>query len=504
MEESNQPQNRAQIYTQEEIPTWNGTEVENQGDYIGTEDNLITNCIKVPIVANYIKLNVMPDTEVYEYNIKFTPNIEVNSLKSKYLSDHVEIFGKTKLINGSQLLLPYMKSLNYIRVGKNHFDPTNPKIMSNAKLEIGPEYATAVTECEGGLMLCFNLSLRWLDQVTVLEVVTEIHQMKSSEFEVNARKALLGCVVMTSYSNKTYRIDEINFDTNTLAEFDMDGQKISFVDDYYKSHNVDIKDKKQPLLVTTKTYTRPENTVQECVFCLVPELCRLTGLQDNLRSDSKLMREIATFTRASPNQQLLCLEKFIDNVNKSTEAKLMLSCWGLSLAKTPQPLVGRVLGENKCILDQNVSAVVCLPILENTRQIRRNTFLDQYEKCTDVMGIKVQRPKTVVLDSDRIDNLAIALRKAITKQTQIVVSIFSSHREDRYATIKKLCCTEFPVPSQVIIAKTVQNRVKARSTVQKIALRKFFKEIIRGYCGILIEAIASYKKYNKCFPNNII
>ncbi|XP_037958160.1 protein argonaute-3 [Teleopsis dalmanni] len=621
-EESNKPQQRAQIYNQKPIPTQ--TEVQNQGDYSGSEG------VKVSMVANYIKLNVLPDSGVYEYNIKFTPNIEINSLKSKYLYDHEEILGRTKMINGSQLLLPkllpntqthlisrndrdgsevkiqitfnqkksvkdclhlynilfdrIMKTLNYIRVGKKQFDPTNPKIMPTAKLEIWPGYATAVTECEGGLMLCCNLSHRLLNQKTVLELLTEIYQSKPSEFQINAKKALLGSVVITRYNNKTYRIDEIKFDTNPLDEFDMKGQKISYVDYYFKTYRIDIKDKKQPLLVTIKTVTRPDNTVEECVFSLVPELCHLTGLQDNLRSDFKLMREIATFTKASPNQRLLSLEKFVDNVNNTSEAKLILSSWGLSLAEKPQPLMGRVLGEERvyfgsknfgCGVSTDFGKYATNNYLLNPINVldwiliyckrdenAARTFIEQYEYCTNAMGIKVQRPKTVMLDNDRIDNLAIALRKAITRQTQIVVSIFPTNREDRYATMKKLCCTEFPVPSQVIIARTLGNRAKVKSIVQKIALQinckvggdlwhvnipfknvmicgvdvyhdpskrqnsvsafvsslnntysKWFsqvfiqkpkEEVISGYCAILVQAIANYEKLNKCLPNNII
>lgn len=34
-------------------------------------------------------------------------------------------------------------------------------------------------------------------------------------------------------------------------------------------------------------------------------------------------------------------------------------------------------------------------------------------------------------------------------QTQIVVAVFPTARDDRYSAVKKVCCVEKPVPSQV-------------------------------------------------------
>lgn len=44
-------------------------------------------------------------------------------------------------------------------------------------------------------------------------------------------------------------------------------------------------------------------------------------------------------------------------------------------------------------------------------------------------------------------------------------------RSDRYSVIKKVCCTQIPIPSQVINSRTLSNPSKVRSIVQKIALQ---------------------------------
>ena len=44
-------------------------------------------------------------------------------------------------------------------------------------------------------------------------------------------------------------------------------------------------------------------------------------------------------------------------------------------------------------------------------------------------------------------------------------------RSDRYASVKKLCCIDMPVASQVILQKTLSNPKRQVSVVQKVALQ---------------------------------
>lgn len=54
-----------------------------------------------------------------------------------------------------------------------------------------------------------------------------------SRFKDDVIKALLGSVVMTRYNNKTYRVDDIMWDMNPGASFELSsGEKITFKDYY--------------------------------------------------------------------------------------------------------------------------------------------------------------------------------------------------------------------------------------------------------------------------------
>merc|ERR1711862_933076 len=52
-----------------------------------------------------------------------------------------------------------------------------------------------------------------------------------------------------------------------------------------------------------------------------------------------------------------------------------------------------------------------------------------------------------------------------------VLMVFPAQKSDRYAAIKKLCCIESPVPSQVVCLKTISNEKRLSAVAQKIALQ---------------------------------
>lgn len=54
------------------------------------------------------------------------------------------------------------------------------------------------------------------------------------------------------------------------------------------------------------------------MICLIPELCQLTGLTEDQRSNFRLMKDVATYTRITPNQRHAAFKKvtlFIGLVN---------------------------------------------------------------------------------------------------------------------------------------------------------------------------------------------
>lgn len=462
----------------------------------------------IPLACNYIRLKSDPNKGVYMYEVRFFPNIDSNNLKMKYLNEHRDKFGGTKTFDGVTLYLPIllpsklttyvsksvadgsnieirilfkrkeslgkclhlynvlfrrvMNTLQYVQFDRKHFDPTAPKIIPHAKLEIWPGYVTAVDEYEGGIMLCCDVSHKLLCQKTVLEMLTEIYRCNPEQFQENAKKSLLGCIIITRYNNQTYRIDDILFDKNPLDQFDTKSGAISFYDYYRRNYNIEIYDVKQPLLLSIRKQRSANQTkAEDFLICLIPELCYLTGLCDDLRKDLKLMREIATFTRVTPNQRIDALQKFYNNVNNCPEATEILNNWGLTLCSNVEHVMGRQLnvetikfakqsfsaGQNadfgKYASNTELLEVVhlnkwILMHCSNDRQVAK-TFVEHMERNTKALGIQMQRPQIIILPNDRIESYVNALRTNVKADTQIVVCICPTNRDDRYAAIKKVC-----------------------------------------------------------------
>ena len=496
---------------------------------------------KFTAMSNSIQLHSDPDAGVFEYEVRFSPTVDSLSFRSKYLMQHCSVLGNARTFDGVTLYLPnklplpittlisksleqhdisikitfkskkrlgdcihlynvlfdrIFKILNFTRVGRKNFDPSAPKMIPQHKLEVWPGYVSSVEEQEGGLMLSLDVSHRVLCQKTVLEFLTDCYRQDVNNFKENATKALIGSIVLTRYNNKTYRIDDILFEENPLSTFKRGDADVTYVDYYKTQYNIEITDFKQPMLINRKE-VRISGQVEkkEFMFCLIPEICYLTGLTDQMRKNFAVMKDLAVYTKLSPHQRVGSFKKFIDNINNTPTAKEVLANWGLSIDKTPLLMSARLFEEQTINFGKNMK-ISAGPNADFTRGITQYEVLEPidlqswillYTRCDEKQadcfvstmmkvagstGIRVAQPLLIKLPNDRTETYIQAIRKELTNpKIQIVVLIFPTMRDDRYAAVKRICCTELPIPSQAINSKTLRNESKNRSIVQKIALQ---------------------------------
>ena len=178
-------------------------------------------------------------------------------------------------------------------------------------------------------------------------------------------------------------------------------------------------------------------------------------------------------------------------MNETPSAREILDKWGLRLSDDILRLQGRKLpleeikfGADKSIKDVTgdfqVGNNVLFEVVDLNNWILMYTksdnrykeeFLNQIERCANGMGMHWARPTQHMLPDDRTETYASELRKLLKSDTQMAVFICPTSRDDRYATIKKICCSERPVASQVINSRTLVNFQKNRSIVQKILMQ---------------------------------
>lgn len=188
-----------------------------------------------------------------------------------------------------------MKELKFVRFGTKFFDSSSAKPIPQHKLEVWSGYFTAVDEYKGGVMVCVDIAHRILSQETVLDKIRDAYRTSRGsvdEFQNSIKSKIIGTTVLTRYNNKTYRIDDIDFDMNPYTTFHQKSGEISFVD-YYKDHyGIEIKDLKQPLLIHRREFTVPGTQEKQCnrTFAIVPELSYCIGLTDEIRGNFTVIR----------------------------------------------------------------------------------------------------------------------------------------------------------------------------------------------------------------------
>lgn len=518
------------------------------------------------VAVNYIRLKCNPDKGVFEYEVRFDPPVVTKGLRYNLLGQMKDITGPAKTFDGVILYLPIklpevktvatkqdregnsyqvtiiykkqktlrecihlynvlfdrvMKTLKYVRYNRKQFDPSKPMMVPQHRLEIWPGYVTAVDEYENGLMLCIDVSFRILNTRTVLDVMREA-MGGSRDHKDSIQKALTGATILTRYNNKTYRIDDFLWDMSPASTFEKsDSSQISFAEYYKQTYNLDIQDTKQPLLlhIETKRISGKTEPVEQRL-CFIPELCYLTGLTDTMRSDFKIMKDVATHTRITPNQRANSLRTFLQSIEECAEAKALFTQWGLIIDRDILRLEARQLPYEEIIFrNKTVNAG---PQADFNRDLCNNEVITPIDfkkwlliytkrdsntakKFSDLacrnarpMGIIVNQPVTVELTSDSIDSYVSAIRKNIANNYQIVVTICPTARDDRYAAIKKVCYSESPIASQVINSRTLANDQKARGIVQKILLQMTAKlggelwSIRIPFKNVMIIGIDSY------------
>jgi len=387
------------------------------------------------------------------------------------------------------------RTLKFSQHNRKYFDSQGAYNIREHNINVWPGYITAVDQYEGGLLLQLDASFRVLRTETVRDLMMTIKKRDPSNFRLEIEKALLGTSVLTRYNNKSYIVDEIDLKASVRDTFlNEKGQEFSYIDYYKNQYNIEIMDKDQPLLLhRPKKKALAEQDVEK-VICLVPELCLLTGMTDAMRADFRVMQEVAKFTRISPQKRLENIDNFVRRVNGSPIASQILADWGLSIATQPVKLSARVLPPENIYFGGNYKEMVS-PKGDWNRAATSKTVLtavslskwaifypqrnmnDVRAFCTTMvqqakrMGIEMANPKPVALENDRNETYLREIKAVIDPSVQLVLAIFPQMKTDRYSAVKKLCCLEMPIPSQVVNLKTITNPKRLTSVCQKIALQ---------------------------------
>ncbi|NWI91358.1 PIWL2 protein, partial [Pitta sordida] len=227
---------------------------------------------------------------------------------------------------------------------------------------------------------------------------------------------------------------------------------------------------------------------------LVPELSFLTGLSDV--RNNWVVKEVTRAVMQSPQQHYKHLTSLLHRIRDSPEASQELERWGLRLDTDIHRTQGHTLpmerinlqrrsffsGEelswHKEVTKEVPIAVVSLNswllVYPQRLQQLASVLVGAMRSSCGSMGMQVAQPTAQKLQDDRVESYIRSIRCGLGsgENVQLLVCIIPTNRGDVYGAIKKLCCVQTPVPSQVISAQTLTGHPgKLRTVVQKILLQ---------------------------------
>jgi len=315
------------------------------------------------------------------------------------------------------------------QMGRQYFDPTRPIKIPKHRVELWPGYFTSINPNQVGMMLIADVTHKVLRTDTVLDFMYELSSNRNNWKEI-VNSQMIGQIVLTRYNNRTYRVDDVMWDMNPRNTFEKrTGEYVSYISYYSAVHGIDIHEGDQPLLLhVRKRKGAPDETIY-----LVPELCTMTGITDDMRQDFHIMRDIAQHTRVSPEQRAYETTDFVQKMNNSREVQKELNDWGLGIATRPLPVEGRVLPPETVIfrsVKQRIKAETAewAYLIKNSQLIEpiqlgnwllvysskssstAQDFARKFIQVGNSVGFRAAQPKTVSLDNDHSNSFVKSIK----------------------------------------------------------------------------------------------
>ncbi|OWF41593.1 piwi-like protein 1 [Mizuhopecten yessoensis] len=499
----------------------------------------------LPLATNFFTFDCDEDWSLYQYHVDFNPMIDSRKMKAGLLFTHAELLGATRVFDGMILYLPrklpqevtevfsqtrrdneniritikltntfhstspqclhlynviFKRILNLIemqQIGRNYYNMDLAVDITQHKLRVVPGFITSILQYENKAMLCADISHKIMRIDTVLDMMYALYNStdrSGDSFYEKCTKKFVGSIVLTRYNNKTYRVDDIDWDIHPTSSFTRREGEITFKEYYKKAYDKDIEDDLQPMLVSRAKPKEVKMGRPETLL-LVPELCILTGLSDDVRSDFSVMRDVASHTRIAPEGRVNTLSGFMNQINSTPKVVEELRGWRLRFSQNLLQLGGRVLPKEQIFLASNAQCnykqedadwsrdlrgkqlVTSVP-LQNwvicfTRRDSGNAsdLVNTLCKVGPPMGMSIGNPTLCELNDDRSSTFLDNMKKFVNQNTQLVMCILPTNRKDRYDAIKKACCVDHPVASQCVVARTLSKKQMLMSVATKIAIQ---------------------------------
>jgi aubergine len=369
---------------------------------------------------------------------------------------------------------------------QKYFLESKAKRIEEFKMEVWPGYKTSINYLQGGLLLDIDYASKLLRTESVMACMDEIYNNCGTmeEYQQQCRQAIEGHSVLVRYGNKRlYVVDKIEFEKTPQTEIftTPEGKDINLMNYYETRYGIKIKNSEQSLLLNIDRRTEKPRY-------LIPELCSMTGMPDQMKEDFRVMKQVALYTKLTPDARVKEMQNLLqlfyssnvkDNKGKlmKTQPKTILDEWKIDFAKTPIEVKGRVLPpqeliakdkkitldstgqfqfRNKVFQPKNLEKWL---IVHTTRDYSTaESLVDNLYTAAQTFGIKVEFPVYAQAQGMRARNYIQAIEDNWQSDFQLVVCLLPPPAKNSYGELKTYMNSK-SIISQMVVTKTLQKNI---------------------------------------------
>lgn len=233
-----------------------------------------------------------------------------------------------------RLLKVLQERVKLKKVGRKLFDPAKAAFVD--QLEVWPGYSTALVQSAGLSLLNIDSVSKVITNVCVLDVMGKVKAQSTGNLEDALNAELTGKSVMTKYNRRIYRVDGVVLDKTSSDSFVLEsGVSTTFQAYYQEKYKVAVAPS-QPLLRHVDKKTQRE-------LFLVPELCVMTGLNDQQRADRGLMTRMDDIIKPAAGAKLKKSQELINTLKTQEATRKMIDDWRLHIEEKPLDVRGERL-----------------------------------------------------------------------------------------------------------------------------------------------------------------
>ena len=357
-----------------------------------------------------------------------------------------------------------------------------------------PGFTTSFVETDRGNFLNVTLKNKIIQSENVLDFLID-YDYKDKDNYNNIKEELVGREFKVSYAKRHYIIEDILFDRNPENQtFSFKGKNYKLIDYFKDEYKIVIHNPKQPIILVRNK--AKDGQVTNSYF--VPELCYLSGLEEEETKNGLFMKELAKLTKLEPNERIQKTNEFIKlledpskdkNQPGKLSAKEKSDLYGIKVEPLNELFTAYYMKDTKLIGGSNTQVSSRDKTFKVLKKSDLTNWLCFYEennyndaenlyntlsKASKAYGLKIPEPEWVEMKN----------KSSAKKWMETADEYFSEDKQDYsfalfllgkndsiYPQLKKHSLCRNGYVSQVVKARSIQKKGGIMSVCSKILLQ---------------------------------